>query len=121
MQPRSVSSPTRRRREQRVDGAFRVTIDTQQYKCAGYAENMSSRGIFVMCDAVPPVGSRLNARLLLPGHERPYELTCEVRWHRLDLPGVAPGFGVEFVEDVVGRAAVSTLVDRFLTTVPAEN
>jgi uncharacterized protein (TIGR02266 family) len=105
--------PDHRRRAPRYSVDLDVTMSSDHNFYAGFAENISSGGLFVATYVRRPKGDRMEIVLNLPGHPEPIRAVGEVRWVRefSERSNVPPGLGVRFVELPDGAAAA---IDRFL-------
>ena len=106
-------TPDNRRRAPRYSVDLDVTMSSAHNFYAGFAENISSGGLFVATYVRRPKGDRMEIVLNLPGHPEPIRAIGEVRWVRefSEHSNVPPGLGVRFVELPDGAAAA---IDRFL-------
>jgi uncharacterized protein (TIGR02266 family) len=106
-------APDNRRRASRYSVDLDVTMSSDHNFYAGFAENISSGGLFVATYVRRPKGDRMEIVLNLPGHPEPIRAIGEVRWVRefSERSNVPPGLGVRFVELPDGAAAA---IDRFL-------
>jgi uncharacterized protein (TIGR02266 family) len=106
-------TPDKRRRAARYSVDLDVTMSSDHNFYAGFAENISSGGLFVATYVRRPKGDRMEIVLNLPGHPEPIRAVGEVRWVRefSEHSNVPPGLGVRFVELPDGAASA---IDRFL-------
>lgn len=77
-----------------------VTLESESTFYNGFAENISSGGLFVATYDVRPIGQRMKIEFTLPNHKAPIEVEGEIRWVREynpTTPDVIPGMGVRFV------------------------
>ena len=111
------SKPQSPKPETRESGRFsvdlEVTMSSDHNFYAGFAENISSGGLFVATYVRRRKGDRLEIVFNIPSHPEPIRATGEVRWVReySEHSNVPPGFGVRFV-DLPDDAALA--IDRFL-------
>jgi uncharacterized protein (TIGR02266 family) len=96
----SVAADNRRRRAARYSVDLDVTMSSDHNFYAGFAENISSGGLFVATYVKRPRGDRMEIVLNLPGMPEPIRAVGEVRWLRdfSEQSNVPPGLGVRFVE-----------------------
>jgi type IV pilus assembly protein PilZ len=108
-----VSTPAERRAHHRIPIALPIEYPDAESFVRDYTVNISRGGLFVRSDRPPPIGTRFDLRLHLPGLEEPYRLTGEVMW-RGDSEGTT-GFGLRFlVETVEERRELERIVERVL-------
>jgi uncharacterized protein (TIGR02266 family) len=105
--------PDNRRRAARYSVDLDVTMSSDHNFYAGFAENISSGGLFVATYVQRPKGDRMEIVLNIPGHPEPIRAIGEVRWLRefSEQSNVPPGLGVRFVELPEGAASA---IDGFL-------
>ena len=89
-----------RRTAERYEVKLDMTLCSDHNFYSGFAENISSGGVFVATHLLKPVGSQVELRLLLPKLEKEVRGLGEVRWHRLfnEVSNVPPGMGIRFIE-----------------------
>jgi uncharacterized protein (TIGR02266 family) len=106
-------TPDNRRRAARYSVDLDVTMSSDHDFYAGFAENISSGGLFVATYVRRPKGDRMEITLNLPGYPEPIRAVGEVRWLRefSEHSNVPPGLGVRFVELPEGAASA---IDSFL-------
>ena len=106
-------TPDNRRRAARYSVDLDVTMSSDHDFYAGFAENISSGGLFVATYVRRPKGDRMEITLNLPGYPEPIRAVGEVRWLRefSEHSNVPPGLGVRFVELAEGAASA---IDSFL-------
>lgn len=94
------STPDNRRRAPRFSVDLDVTMSSDHNFYNGFAENISSGGLFVATHVRRPKGDRLEIVINIPGHPEPIRAVGEVRWSRdySEHSNVPPGLGVRFVE-----------------------
>jgi uncharacterized protein (TIGR02266 family) len=94
------STSDNRRQQARYSVDLDVTMSSDHNFYAGFAENISSGGLFVATHIKRPKGDRLEIVINIPGHPEPIRATGEVRWLRdySEHSNVPPGLGVRFVE-----------------------
>ncbi|MBM4362114.1 MAG: TIGR02266 family protein [Deltaproteobacteria bacterium] len=102
-----------RRLEPRFGVELDVSVSSDHNFFQGFAENMSSGGLFIATHALRPIGERLDLSVYLPGIPEPIVGVGEVRWHRTvsEASNVPPGMGVRFVHLSEGAPG---LIERFL-------
>src|SRR5262249_25746610 len=109
-------TPDNRRRAPRYSVDLDVTMSSDHNFYAGFAENISSGGLFVATYVQRPKGDRMEIKLNLPGIPEPICAIGEVRWVRVfpERSNVPPGLGIRFVElpDVAREAIERFLKDR---------
>jgi len=89
------------RRHERVVVEAAVTMESDHNFYAGFAENISTGGLFVATHDILPLGARFTMVFTVPTYDREVRVTCEVRWQRLHNPFDAEtisGMGVQFVD-----------------------
>lgn len=100
-----------KRRDPRIDTTQRVWVEGQDLRCEGEAQNMSSRGMFVVAKAtIPEVGSTLDVTFEDP-HEGSIALKMEVVWR--DEAPVDAKVGLR-VAGTSGSVAFERVVARYL-------
>jgi uncharacterized protein (TIGR02266 family) len=100
-QPQHHLTGTRgQRTHQRVDLEVEVDLGSDHNFFTGLTQNISEGGIFVATIHSPPVGTRLQLRLTLPGDDTPIDVTVEVRWVKepRDWHSAEKGLGLQFVD-----------------------
>jgi uncharacterized protein (TIGR02266 family) len=77
-----------------------VSLESDHNFYAGFAENISTGGLFIATYKLKPVGARMDISLNLPGRDAPIQTIGEVRWIReySERSNVGPGMGIRFVE-----------------------
>lgn len=107
------TTPDQRRRAPRYSVDLDITMSSDHNFYAGFAENISSGGLFVATHVKRPRGDRLDIVINIPGRAEPIRVVGEVRWSReySEHSNVPPGFGVRFV-DLPERDA--KVIDAFL-------
>jgi len=90
-----------------------VTMSSDHNFYAGFAENVSSGGLFIATHLLKPVGEHFEISLRLPWQAEPIRGIGEVRWVReySEQSNTPPGIGVRFVSLSDGAAES---IDRFL-------
>jgi uncharacterized protein (TIGR02266 family) len=93
-------TPDNRRRQPRFSVDLDVTMSSDHNFYAGFAENISSGGLFVATYVKRPRGDRMEIVINIPGRPEPIRAVGEVRWLRdySEHSNVPPGLGVRFVE-----------------------
>jgi uncharacterized protein (TIGR02266 family) len=106
-------TPDNRRRAARYSVDLDVTMSSDHNFYAGFAENISSGGLFVATYVQRPKGDRMEIKLNLPGCPEPICAVGEVRWVRVfsERSNVPPGLGIRFIEL---SAADQAAIERFL-------
>jgi uncharacterized protein (TIGR02266 family) len=105
--------PDNRRRTPRYSVDLDVTMSSDHNFYAGFAENISSGGLFVATYVRRPRGDRMEIVLNLPGMPEPIRAVGEVRWLRdfSEQSNVPPGLGVRFIDL---PEAAATAIESFL-------
>jgi uncharacterized protein (TIGR02266 family) len=112
-----TSTPVAANDGRRADARFTVdldvTLESEHNFYAGFAENLSSGGIFVATHKLLPVGQEIRFSIRLPGLEEPVLGIGEVRWVRdySERSNVPPGLGLRFLYLAPGCMSV---IQRFL-------
>jgi len=90
-----------------------VSLSSEHNFYAGFAENISSGGLFIATHVVKPVGERMEISVSLPEREEPIRCMGEVRWVRdySERSNVPPGLGIRFLDLAAEDAAA---IERFL-------
>jgi uncharacterized protein (TIGR02266 family) len=89
-----------------------VSLSSEHNFYAGFAENISSAGLFIATHVARPVGEKIDISVNLPdGH--PIQCGGEVRWVReySERSNVPPGLGIRFLDLQPADAAA---IERFL-------
>ncbi len=104
--------------ENRRDNArfgFEVVVDLTSASgfWMGLSQNLSEGGLFIASANLVPIGENVHVRLdLSDGVGAPFEVDCEVAWHRLvddEDSGIRPGMGVRFLYlDASAQARIMT-------------
>jgi uncharacterized protein (TIGR02266 family) len=120
-QPREEATFTRkepvaadnRRVNPRYGVELDVTMSSDHNFYAGFAENISTGGLFIATHLLKPVGEHFEISLTLPGQQEPIRGIGEVRWVReySERSNTPPGMGIRFVSLSPGAADA---IDRFL-------
>lgn len=90
--------------EMRRHARYRVELDvdfgTEHNFYAGFVENLSAGGVFIVTHQLRPIGSLIQFTIQLPTRNRPVTGLGEVRWVREynEDTGTEPGMGLRFVE-----------------------
>lgn len=90
--------------EMRRHPRYRVELDvdfrTEHNFYAGFVENLSAGGVFIVTHQIRPIGSFIQFTIQLPTRNRPVTGLGEVRWVReySEETGTEPGMGLRFVE-----------------------
>jgi uncharacterized protein (TIGR02266 family) len=90
-----------------------VTMSSEHNFYAGFAENISSGGLFIATHVLKPVGERLEITVNVPDRADPVRCLGEVRWVReySEQSNVPPGLGIRFI----GLPATDAeAIERFL-------
>jgi len=104
-EPRQEATFTENRHSEnrRVFPRFAVELDvslsSEHNFYAGFAENLSSAGLFIATHVAKQIGEKLDISVNLPdGH--PIQCTGEVRWIReySERSNVPPGLGIRFLD-----------------------
>jgi uncharacterized protein (TIGR02266 family) len=77
-----------------------VTMSSDHNFYAGFAENISSGGLFIATHVLKPAGEKLEISVNLPDRPRPIRCIGEVRWVReySERSNVPPGLGIRFLD-----------------------
>ena len=99
IEPEPASRPGRRA-DARYSVDLDVSIGSEHNFYAGFAENLSSGGVFVATHLLKPVGEEIQFSIHLPEMNAAVTGVGEVRWvreynERSDLP---PGMGIRFLK-----------------------
>jgi uncharacterized protein (TIGR02266 family) len=109
-------APDNRRVAARYSVDLDVTMSSEHNFYAGFAENISSGGLFIATHSLKPVGERLDIVVTLPDADGPIRAVGEVRWVReySERSNVPPGVGIRFVDlpDWAASAIEAFLKDR---------
>lgn len=92
-----------RRRNLRGKMMVRVRYVSGSRVRHSYAEDLSTGGLFIVCDDPPPIGAHIELFFIPPKSNLTIHVLAEVRWIRgyfEDAESEAPGMGVAFI----GRA-----------------
>jgi uncharacterized protein (TIGR02266 family) len=102
----------RRREHSRFHVDLDVTVGSDHNFYAGFAENLSSGGVFSATHKLKPVGSKIELTINLPDGVQ-LHAEGEVRWIRVynELSDTPPGMGVKFTELAGASVAV---IESFL-------
>ena len=105
------ATPTRR--STRVHHEVMVGVTSEQETFSGWGTNLSTGGVFVNSHHAPPIGTRVQVLLQLPGHNE-CKLNGRVAWAQASGPGVdEPGMGIEFLEpDEATRSLLGEMVQK---------
>ena len=97
-----TSGSTRRRQEERFEVIHRVRFSSGEEFLSEYAENLSRGGMYLVTEESLKPGTVLQARLEIPGLEKPIELKGTVAYRvgaeQSFEQGRAPGVGIKFLE-----------------------
>src|SRR5690349_20071586 len=76
-----------------------VSLSSEHNFYSGFAENISSGGVFIATHIAKRIGERLAISVNLPDG-RPIRCTGEVRWVRMysEHSNVPPGLGIRFLD-----------------------
>jgi uncharacterized protein (TIGR02266 family) len=104
------SSRPGRREQARFSVDLDVSLGSEHNFYAGFAENLSTGGVFVATHLLKPVGEEIRFSIHLPDMRAAVVGVGEVRWireynERSDLP---PGMGIRFRELEDGAEALIT-------------
>lgn len=101
------------RTHERFSVELDVTVGSHHNFYVGFAEDLSTGGVFVATHTQKQTGVILDININLAGCERPIKGVGEVRWAREFREGssVPPGLGVRFVELEDGSEA---MIEEFL-------
>lgn len=97
----------RRREHSRFHVDLDVTVGSDHNFYAGFAENLSSGGVFIATHKLKPVGSKIELTINLPDGVQ-LRADGEVRWIRVfnELSDTPPGMGVKFTNLAGASVAV---------------
>ncbi len=101
---RDVGTPQKEGADMRRHPRYRVELDidfgTEHNFYAGFVENLSAGGVFIVTHRVRPIGAIIQFTIQLPTRNRPVTGLGEVRWVREynEETGTEPGMGLRFVE-----------------------
>jgi uncharacterized protein (TIGR02266 family) len=87
------------RKAPRIPLELDVDFESDHNFYHGFAENISSGGLFIATYDHAEPGDTVDIKFRLPDSAHPIEVTCEVRWVRPynpDTPDMQPGMGVRF-------------------------
>jgi len=107
--------PDQKKREQRVEAAFRVRYKSMDDLVVAYSKNLSRGGLFLRTNKFLPVDSTIRLHLDIPDGGEPISMPCRVAYVRDDTDwgsvGEASGMGIEFLEP---NEEVRERVEQFL-------
>jgi len=108
-----VTSAEYRRVYPRFGVDLDVTMSSEHNFYAGFAENISSGGLFIATHVLKPTGERLEISLTLADRPQPIRCLGEVRWVReySERSNVPPGLGIRFLDL---STADATTIEQFL-------
>jgi uncharacterized protein (TIGR02266 family) len=92
-----LPDPEHRREHSRFHVDLDVTVGSDHNFYAGFAENLSSGGVFIATHKLKPTGSKIELSINLPDGIT-LKAEGEVRWIRVfnELSDTPPGMGVRF-------------------------
>jgi uncharacterized protein (TIGR02266 family) len=99
--PEPAAKPAETREHERKDLQVEVGLlaDCQFY--TGFAQNISSGGLFIATHDSMPVGTQFEVSFSVPDVNHVFNAKCEVRWVRSydggALNDLSPGMGVRFM------------------------
>ncbi|HVU00631.1 MAG TPA: TIGR02266 family protein [Polyangiaceae bacterium] len=108
------SQPDNRRIHPRFAVDLDVSLSSDHNFYAGFAENISSGGLFIATHVQKPVGEKMDVSVTLPDGGDPIRCVGEVRWVRVysEQSNVPPGLGLKFL----GLSAADIArIETFLT------
>ena len=112
---RESVSPDNRRIHPRYAVDLDITLSSEHNFYQGFAENISTGGLFIATHQLRPAGEKFEITLNLPGHPE-IKAIGEVRWVReySERSDVPPGMGIRFVSlpDWAAPAITQFLKDR---------
>jgi uncharacterized protein (TIGR02266 family) len=90
-----------------------VTMSSEHNFYAGFAENISSGGLFIATHVLKPVGEKLEISVKVPNRADPVRCMGAVRWVReySERSNVPPGLGIRFLDL---PAADAEAIEQFL-------
>ncbi len=102
-----------RREHSRFSVDLDVTVGSDHNFYAGFAENLSTGGVFIATHKLKPVGSQIELTINLPEGVQ-IRATGQVRWFRVfnERSDTPPGMGVRFHHLAVASVA---LIQSFLS------
>jgi len=104
-----------KKREPRVEAAFRVRYKSMDDLVVAYSKNLSRGGLFLRTKKLLPVDSTVRLHLDIPDGGEAISMPCRVAFVRDDTDwgavGQASGMGIEFLEP---NEEVRDRVERFL-------
>jgi uncharacterized protein (TIGR02266 family) len=102
-----------RRAQPRFGVELDVTLSSEHNFYAGFAENISTGGLFIATHQLRAAGERFEISVTLPGQTEPIQGVGEVRWIReySERSNTPPGMGIRFVSLSSGAAEQ---IDAFL-------
>lgn len=94
-----MPDPDHRREHSRFHVDLDVTVGSDHNFYAGFAENLSSGGVFIATHKLKPTGSKVELSINLPDGIT-LQADGEVRWVRVfnELSDTPPGMGVKFTD-----------------------
>jgi len=93
-----MASALDKRRTPRLAIGFKVKVDTKRGTFNGVGRDLSEGGIGVYLRNLPPIGSPVEVRFLIPERDEAIEVTGEVMYHRRGEPGVNDDWaGIRFL------------------------
>lgn len=101
MSSAATVSPQDQRLTPRYDFQIEVAAQSDHQFFTGFSENISAGGLFIATYQTLPIGSLFRIAFSVPGVDREFAGTCEVRWVREyneRIPDMVPGMGVRFVD-----------------------
>jgi uncharacterized protein (TIGR02266 family) len=89
-----------RREAPRFSVDLDVSLGSDHNFYSGFAENISSGGVFVATHMLKPVGEILELGIYFADNEQSIRVMGEVRWVRVynESSDVPPGMGIRFIE-----------------------
>ena len=115
LEPEPASRSGLRREYARFSVDLDVSLGSEHNFYAGFAENLSSGGVFVATHLLKPVGEEIRFSIHLPELNAAVTGVGEVRWvreynERSDLP---PGMGIRFLQlDAAAEELITNFLDR---------
>ena len=96
-----------------IEAQIEISQESDHNFYTGFAENISSGGLFIATRDLKPIGTTMEISFSLPGHDDKITTRAEVRWQRLEQTHAdsMPGIGVRFLDLAPN---VATTINSFL-------
>ncbi len=107
-----------RRQALRVETRLEVAIKSADEMKKCFIKNISGGGLYIETPQPPPIGTRLDLKLAIPGYNKVVETLVEVAWTMPNPSAeMQPGMGVKFISiDPAAKKQIQKLVDERVTT-----